>query len=42
MTEFGNDCFAVSGIAHSIASVNEVPGMAENYHNGLQMMLIGR
>ena len=40
--EFGNDCYAVYGIEYSIASVNDIFGMTENYSTGLQNMLLGR
>ena len=40
--EFGYGTFAVDGILYSIASVNDVFGMTENYSRGLQIMLLGR
>ena len=36
------DCHATSGIVYSIASVNDVFRMTENYSRGLQIMLLGR
>ena len=41
-SKFGIDCFAVYAIVYSIASVNDVFGMAENYLRGLQIVSIGR
>ena len=41
-TEFGDDCDAIDRTGYSMASVNEMFGMTENYPGGLQMMLLGR
>ena len=40
--EFGYGCFPVYRIVYSIASVNDIFGMTENYSRGLQIMLLGR
>ena len=40
--EFGIDCDAVYRIVYSIASVNDVFRMTENYSRGLQIVLLGR
>ena len=40
--DFGIDCYAIYGIVHSLASVNEFFEMTKNYSRGFQMMLIGR
>ena len=40
--EFGYDPFPVYGIVYSIASVNDIFGMTENYSRGVQIMLLGR
>ena len=40
--EFGNNCYAVNGIAYSIASFKIVFGMTKNYSRGLQIMFLGR
>ena len=41
-TELGIDCCVVNGIEYSIASVNDVCEMTDNYSTDLQIMLLGR